>query len=137
MSNVQSGSLPLPIDLTPLGLTGCQLFAEALLLDALLATGTTATWSIALPAGTNLLGIQFFYQGAVIDVAAKVGGFVLSNAGAAMTGSWIARGVIVERHGPWAELQAAPAQSHRTRLRFGVYTRLPFLRSDRSRRQAR
>ena len=87
LSDVQSGGLPLPFPLAALGMPGCQLFAEALALDLVTTAGTTVSWSMALPAGTALMGQRFFNQGFVLDPAANAFGFVASNAAAATIGS--------------------------------------------------
>jgi len=65
---------------------GCQLFADAMLVDTLFATGATAAWSWTLPAGSQLLGVRFYQQGFVFDPAANAAGLVASNAAAATIG---------------------------------------------------
>jgi len=86
LSDTQSGGLPLPLSLDSLGMPGCQLFADAMLVDTLFATGATATWSWTLPAGSQLLGVRFYQQGFVFDPAANAAGLVASNAAAATIG---------------------------------------------------
>ena len=87
LSGTQSGGLPLPLPLAAIGMPGCDLLVEALLVDAVAAAGTTVAWSLPLPAGSALLGLRFFQQGFVFDPAANAFGFVASNAAAATIGS--------------------------------------------------
>lgn len=87
LSDTQSGGLPLPLPLDPIGMNGCTLFAEALVLDLLVAGGTTTTWTLALPGGAALLGLRFYNQGLVLDPAANGLGFTISNAAVATIGS--------------------------------------------------
>lgn len=85
-SDTQSGSLTLPLALDPFGLTGCTLFAEVLSTQFLLAVGTTATWSLNLPPGNGLLGVEFYNQMLVLDASANPAGLTMSNAGRARIG---------------------------------------------------
>jgi hypothetical protein len=87
LSDTQSGGLPLPAPLDVLGMAGCQLFADVIWLDAVVATGTTVAWSLLLTPGSSLLGVRFFQQGFVLDPAANPFGLVASNAAAATIGS--------------------------------------------------
>lgn len=87
LSDTASGGLPLPLPLDPIGMTGCTLFAEALVLDLLVGAGTTATWTLPLPGGTALLGARFFNQGLVLDPGLNALGFTISNAAVATIGS--------------------------------------------------
>ncbi len=87
LSNTQSGAVALPFDLSVLGMNGCQLHVEHLLLEVVPATGTTAMWSVAIPALPTLAGRVFYNQAAVFDPTANAFGLVMSNAGAALLGS--------------------------------------------------
>lgn len=86
LSNTQSGAVSLPFDLSVLGMNGCQLYAEQLLLAGVPATGTAATWSLVIPALPTLAGQVFYNQAAVFDPTANAFGLVMSNAGAATLG---------------------------------------------------
>jgi hypothetical protein len=87
LSAAQTNGLPLPLPLAAIGMPGCELLVEALLLDVVLATGNQANWSWPLPAGGAWLGQRFYQQGFVLDPAANAFGFVASNACAAVIGS--------------------------------------------------
>ena len=86
-SNTLSGSTPLPASLTNLGMPGCDLLVELLLLDVVSATGTTLAWSLPLPPGGALLGLRFYQQGFVVDPAANAFGLAASNGAAGTIGS--------------------------------------------------
>lgn len=86
-SNTLSGSAPLPASLTNLGMPGCDLLVELLLLDVVAATGTTLAWSLPLPPGGALLGLRFYQQGFVVDPAANTFGLAASNGAAGTIGS--------------------------------------------------
>ncbi|HEB52723.1 MAG TPA: hypothetical protein ENI87_05665, partial [bacterium] len=49
----------LPLDLTALGLPGCQLYTSLDLTDGLLTFGNVASWSLPIPNNAGLLGLQF------------------------------------------------------------------------------
>lgn len=76
---------PLPVDLSPLGMPGCQALTSMDLLDVIGASGGSATWSFAVPANANLLGMAFYNQAASIG-AANPAGLAVSNGGAATIG---------------------------------------------------
>lgn len=86
LSDTQWEGLPLPLPLDVVGMTGCQLLAEAFWLDVVTATGTTVTWSLPLAPGTALVGVRFYQQGFVLDPAANPFGLVGSNAAVATIG---------------------------------------------------
>ena len=87
LSSTSHAGLPLPLDLAGIGMAGCQLHAEPLVLDPLVGSGTTLPWSASVPAGTALLGVRLFQQALVFDPTANAFGFVASNAAAATIGS--------------------------------------------------
>jgi hypothetical protein len=74
-----SGSVPLPLALDSIGMTGCALLVDPLVPFALVQPGTSATWSWALPANPVLFGAQFFSQAFPLDPAANAFGFTASN----------------------------------------------------------
>ncbi len=61
------GSFSLPFDLSPLGMTGCQLLVAPSVSYPLVNTGTSATWSLPIPLDPTLLGLQFYNQTIQID----------------------------------------------------------------------
>ena len=80
------GSIPLPLDVTPLGLTGCTLYTDiAATLPMVTATGV-ATWSTTLCACPNLVGMAFYCQALIVDPPANPAGLILTNAGAGTIG---------------------------------------------------
>lgn len=87
LSDTQSGGVPLPLDLSSLGMPGCAQFVGDLgLLQAAPAAGGAATWSIAMPATPSVVGFEVFFQGLVPDAAANASGLVLTNAGRGVIG---------------------------------------------------
>ncbi|HEB53430.1 MAG TPA: hypothetical protein ENI87_09275 [bacterium] len=80
-ASVTSGGLPLPFDLTVLGMPGCTQYVDALVLDVIQSAGTTATWTWNVPSSPSLFGQEFFNQAFSLDPAANAFGFVASNAG--------------------------------------------------------
>ncbi|HEX5054522.1 MAG TPA: hypothetical protein VFZ65_22270 [Planctomycetota bacterium] len=71
--------VPLPIDLTLLGFTGCQLHIAPSAMEPLSNTGGIANWSIPIPAAPSLDGLQFYLQGLVLTPGFNPGGAVTSS----------------------------------------------------------
>lgn len=78
------GNLPLPHDLAPNGAPGCSLLVDPLVRTFLIGSGSTATWSLAIPNNTIYLGVPFFNQGVSLDTAAP--GAAFSNGGRGVAG---------------------------------------------------
>jgi hypothetical protein len=78
------GSVPLPADLTTYGFTGCFLYADPVVSQFLVGTGTAATWSITIPAVPAIVGLPIFQQGVSIDNVAP--GIAFSNGGKLIVG---------------------------------------------------
>ena len=76
-----STGIPLPLDLSIIGMSGCSQLVDALVLDLVSATGSTATWSWPIPNTGSLFGYSFFNQAFVLDPAANPFGFTATNAG--------------------------------------------------------
>ena len=70
----------LPYDLTAIGLPGCFLRTSLDLTDGLLAFGSTASWSLAIPNGVQLLGAEFYQQAFVFDPPLNAFGGSMSDA---------------------------------------------------------
>ena len=68
VSNTTSGLGPLPFDLAPVGLPGCALNVSNDFIAASLATGGTATSTIAIPSSTALVNVALFTQGVLLDI---------------------------------------------------------------------
>lgn len=79
LSNTSSGALTLPFDLTPLGMTGCNLLADPLVTDVAAGAGTTVPWSLPIPNTLGLVGFVLFGQGFAFDPTANAFGFTASN----------------------------------------------------------
>ncbi|MEQ1632063.1 MAG: kelch repeat-containing protein [Planctomycetota bacterium] len=73
------GSIPLPHDLSAMGLSGCSLLAEPLNGWITGVSSSLATTSIRVPASPGLIGAEVHAQAAVPDAAANPLGHVLSN----------------------------------------------------------
>ncbi len=62
--------VPLPVDLGPIGLTGCRGYTSVDAGIALTHTNGTATWSLAVPANPALAGFVMYLQALSFDAAA-------------------------------------------------------------------
>jgi hypothetical protein len=82
-SRTKFAGIPLPLDLTPAGMTGCSLRVSAEL--ALPAPG--ARTALAIPGDPVLLGLPFFAQASVVDPPANTLGVTLSEAGEGRIGA--------------------------------------------------
>lgn len=78
---------PLPFDLSALGMTGCTLYTSADATDGLITFGTTASWSLAIPNQTPLLGLQFYQQAFAFDPGLNPFGGAMSDAATFVIGS--------------------------------------------------
>jgi PKD repeat protein len=80
LSNTLSGgAIPLPLDLGILGAPGCPLRVSLDATDTVVGTGTTATWSFAIPSNPLLLGFQLYNQAAALS-SSNAFNFVTSDA---------------------------------------------------------
>lgn len=87
-SRTTSAFGPLPLDVSPFGLTGCEARVSADATQFLFgapASGT-ATFSFLLPNWPILLGAQFYLQGIVLDAGFNAAGATMSDAGAGVMG---------------------------------------------------
>jgi hypothetical protein len=86
-SNVSWATVPLPLDLTPLGLTNCSLRVSLDANEALIGALGSATYSLAIPATAALAGFILHQQAVVLDPAAgNPPGLVMSDAATAVVG---------------------------------------------------
>ena len=68
------------IDLSPIGMTGCRLYASADVVLTLPANGSnTVTYSLPIPAATHLIGLHFYVQGGTFNVEANRAGIITSR----------------------------------------------------------
>ena len=79
LSNTLWGIVPLPLDLTLIGMTGCTLYTDPFLTFFPANIGGTATWSIPIPNDPNYLGLTLFNQGGVTSFGTNPLGLVMSN----------------------------------------------------------
>jgi hypothetical protein len=79
LSNTTSGLGPLPASLAPIGMVGCTLQVDPVLIDAFLASGATATWNRPIPNDPLLLGQTIYCQGAAFDTGANAANLIVSN----------------------------------------------------------
>ena len=86
LSDTQSGAEPLPFDLSVIGMTGCELLADPVVLYTLLGTGHAATWTWNVPSAPALAGTAFFNQAFAFDPPANPFGLTASNGGAGVLG---------------------------------------------------
>jgi hypothetical protein len=81
LSDTTSGGLPLPLDLTAIGMTGCSLLADPLVTQVATGAGTTANWAFAIPNQPSLIGFLVYAQGFSLDLGANPFGFTATNGG--------------------------------------------------------
>ena len=74
---------PVPLDLTSIGMPGCQLFCDIHAVGSFSA----GTWTLPIPALPSLVGGSFCVQAAAVDRPANPLGVVLSNAGEVFLGA--------------------------------------------------
>lgn len=79
--SAQWNGLPLPLDLTDLGMFGCTLYHDIFLtVPVFVSPLGDATLPLAVPADPNLVGSGFFVSALSVDRAANPFGLILSNA---------------------------------------------------------
>jgi hypothetical protein len=86
-SNTFSTLGPLPLDMTPLGITNCNLRVGLDFLQTLTGGGTTASYLLAIPNSPPLLGAQFYQQPFVFDPPLNPFGGSLGDAAAMQIGN--------------------------------------------------
>jgi hypothetical protein len=67
LSDTTLGSLPLPLDLTSIGLTGCRAYMSNDVGVVLAHTAGTASWSLPVPNNAALVGFRMFLQALSLD----------------------------------------------------------------------
>lgn len=70
---------PLPLDLAPFGLAGCQAWVAPFSTELASAAAGRATWSLALPSTASLQGAEYFLQALVPDPGVNRVGATMSN----------------------------------------------------------
>jgi len=87
-SNLTWGStgIPLPADLTPIGMPGCLVLISPDVSDVIWSPTGSTSWGFTLPTSPHYYGASFFNQVLMLDASAP-GGLALSNGGVAIIGS--------------------------------------------------
>ena len=85
--NTQWNGSPLPVDLSPLGFTGCQAWLAPQILEIVTNASGTAAWNVTIPMNSFYLGDDVFFQALVLLPGWNPAGFVISNAGHGVMGS--------------------------------------------------
>ena len=86
LSDTASGPSPLPASLAGIGMPGCALQVDPVILDAFLASGTTATWARPIPNSAGLLGQTIYCQGAALAPGANAAELIVSDHAALFLG---------------------------------------------------
>lgn len=86
LSNQAWNGLPLPFDLTALGLPGCGLLAAADFLEFRTVTAGIANYSVPIPNQANLVSQSLYTQGIAIDLAPFLDFVGTSRGGRALIG---------------------------------------------------
>ena len=88
LSRTTSGLGALPVDLTGLGYTGCNLRVSTDIDIQVAFTGsTTLTWGVAIPNDPFFIGIAFYNPVLMFEPGFNAGGGVLSDATSSLMGN--------------------------------------------------
>tara|TARA_R110002094_G_scaffold136255_5_gene127970 strand:+ start:267 stop:1589 length:1323 start_codon:yes stop_codon:yes gene_type:complete len=79
LSDSTSALGPLPASLAAIGMPGCQLLVDPVIIDAVFAVGTTATWGLNMPNDPILLAQQFYSQCGALDVGVNAASLTVGN----------------------------------------------------------
>ena len=85
-SNTNWSGIPLPGDLSTLGLPGCTVYLSVEVAFPVLATSGKAQLAFLIPSDPSLNGLRFFNQGVAFDPPANFFGAVVTNAGSGVIG---------------------------------------------------
>lgn len=87
LSNTTWLTVPLPLDLAPLGAAGCKLLVSYDFLAGVATSATgTGSLSIPVPAQNTLIGLKLHHEWMVVDSGANALGFSFSDGGTATIG---------------------------------------------------
>lgn len=84
LSKTWWGPVPLPLDLTPAGMSGCSAWIAPFDSTLLAHSGNVATWPLPIPAVAMLVGQDFYAQAFVLDPGWNPLGAVVTNGGEAV-----------------------------------------------------
>jgi hypothetical protein len=59
--------IPLPAEMTFLGMPGCRLFVDPVIVESFPAQQPMPLWSYPIPSNINLLGLRFYAQAMLLD----------------------------------------------------------------------
>ncbi len=79
LSDTSSALGPLPTSLLAIGMPGCMLQVDPLIIDVVFATGSTATWVLNIPNDPTLLTQQFFSQCGALDIGVNAASLTVGN----------------------------------------------------------
>ena len=85
-STSSSGGIPLPLELTVVGMPGCTMWIDPAQSTFLFTATTTATVSYVIPNDPFFFGLPFFTQGWALDPAANAAGWIATDGGTALIG---------------------------------------------------
>jgi len=86
LSDTVHGPFTLPFDLSTFGMPGCHLRAEAIATQFVIGAGSSATWSLTVPASNAYAGFVFFNQAFALDPGINAAGLTATNGGRARIG---------------------------------------------------
>lgn len=79
-------ALPAPLDLTFIGIDNCSLYHSAEVVNTVVGAGNAAQAVINIPNNPTFIGIQFYTQGASLDIGLNPLGFAMSDAAVMLIG---------------------------------------------------
>ncbi|MGE0144048.1 MAG: kelch repeat-containing protein [Planctomycetota bacterium] len=88
ISDRTAAGLPLPLDLSPIGMTGCRLLASIEASALVTASGASVSFRLPIPLQPALVGGELFAQVLSVDSAANVVGLISSHGVRLQIGQW-------------------------------------------------
>ncbi len=85
-SNGSSSGVPLPVDLTVIGMNGCTMWVDPALSTFLFTATTTATMNYSIPNDPYLFGLLIYTQGWSYDPTANSAGWTATDGGVGWVG---------------------------------------------------
>lgn len=83
LSDTAWGTIPLPFDLSALGMPSCTQYISLDSTVLLLSSGVSVSWQIPIPAQSGIVGTSFFSQAILLDLGVNAFGAVVTNYGSA------------------------------------------------------
>jgi hypothetical protein len=88
ISDRSAAGLPLPLDLSPIGMTGCRLLASIEASALVTASGVSVGFRLPIPVQPALVGGEWFAQVLTVDSAANAVGLISSHGVKLRIGRW-------------------------------------------------